>query len=335
MKGNQLYKKFKELCASIKSEDGYDVTSIDGTCHKLGVSKENYPVFFIDTGDSNSPIRDLFLENLNVKYSMPCTLINDSGEKESNKYTVITLTSANVSLQMQFIDIVLIILDKLGNKPSKHDIAREVEGLVSIFEAFKQVPRKKVQGLWAELLIIETSSNPALLINAWHAETSSKYDFTMGRDKLEVKSTSSEQRVHEIVLDQLNPTGNSRLLIASVIVRESGHGEGGLTVDELRDKILGRTMSTDLSIHLCKVIAETIGNDFSKIKELCFDYVGASDSLRFYDYNNVPKIDSEDVGKGVTRVHFCSDFTGVPDVQNGGASFSLDDSPLFKSLIRK
>ena len=64
-------------------------------------------------------------------------------------------------------------------------------------------------------------------IRSYYDSPAAKYDFTLGRDKIEVKSTSSEERIHHFSLDQLNPSPNSRLLIASVIVRESGQGNGG------------------------------------------------------------------------------------------------------------
>lgn len=335
MNSNLLYEKFQNLCKNPHIGDGYDVTNVDGTYHKLGISQEKYPIFFISTNDSQSPIRDLSLENLDVRYCLSCRLINDSGETETNRYSMITLRSHDASLHMQFIDIVLLIIGKLAPLPSKHDIAKEVEGLVSIFEAFKRPPKKKIQGLWAELLVIEQSSNPELLISAWHADNSAKYDFTMGRDKLEIKSTSSEQRIHKITLDQLNPSENSRLLIASTIVRESGHSNEGLSIDELRDKILEKVTNTEAKLRLCRIIADTIGTEVDNLKRMFFDYVGASDSLKFYDYKKVPKIEKETVERGVSKVSFDSDFSGIPDILNGGASFSLDDSPLFLSLIVK
>lgn len=331
----QLYEKFKNLCENPHIGDGYDVINIDDTYHKLGISQEKYPIFFISTDDTPSPMRDLSLENLDVRYCLSCRLISDTGETEENRYSMITLRSHDAALHMQFIDIVLLIIRKLAPVPSKHDIAKEVEGLVSIFEAFKRPPKNTIQGLWAELLVIEQSSNPEILIGAWHADKSAKYDFTMGRDKLEVKSTSSEQRIHKISLDQLNPSENSRLLIASTIVRESGHGNGGLSIDELRDKILEKMTNAEAKLRLCRIIADTIGTEIDNLKRMFFDYVGASDSLKFYDYKRVPKIEKETVERGVSKVIFDSDFSGIPDILNGGASFSLDDSPLFLSLIVK
>ena len=128
--------------------------------------------------------------------------------------------------------------------------------------------------------MIEHSLDPETVINAWHELPNSKYDFTLGRDKVEVKSTSGEERKHHFSLDQLNPSSNSRLLIASVIVRESGHGNGGMSVRELYDKICERVPSIDARMHMYQVIVETIGADVHKLENVYFDYVESSDTLK-------------------------------------------------------
>ena len=196
-------------------------------------------------------------------------------------------------------------------------------------------PRKQIQGLWAELLVIERSLVPETVINAWHESPTSKYDFTLGRDKVEVKSTSSEERKHHFSLDQLNPSRNSRLLIASIIVRESGHGNGGISVRELLDKICMRVSSIDARMRLYKVIAETVGSDIHEMEDVFFDYVEASDTLRFFDANEVPGINKDNVMQGVSSVGFNSDLTGIIDVQSPESSFAVTDSPLFNSIFRK
>lgn len=132
----------------------------------------------------------------------------------------------------------------------------------------KNPPKKKIQGLWAELLVIEQSTQPETLINAWHSSPSAKYDFTLGRDKIEVKSTSSEERIHKFSFDQLHPSANSRLLIASTIVRESGPAADGLSVKDLYDRIRQRVTAIDSQLRMYTIIAETIGSDLPKLENV-------------------------------------------------------------------
>ena len=330
MNSEQIYEKLKLLKANETTDDEFDVIEIEGYDHKIGVSKEKYPKVFLCTRDEASSIPNQTLELLTVEYNTPCTFVDDSGSMKQN-YTIITLLSQEDYLQREFIDIIAMIIEKLKPLPSKSEIADEVEYLISIFSAMQAAPKKKIQGLWAELLVIDRCSDPDVLVQSWHSEPSSKYDFTMGRDKIEVKSTSSEERKHRMVLDQLNPTPNSRLLIASTMVRESGHGDDGLSVYELRDKVAERIKSAEGKAHLFIVIAKTLGTAYAKARDIYFDYVEASDSLKFFDYHKVPKIAKEHVGKGVSEVKFLSDFTEVPDIIS--EQYPINDSPLFKCLF--
>ncbi|MBQ6038014.1 MAG: PD-(D/E)XK motif protein [Bacteroidaceae bacterium] len=333
MERSELLEQIKKLKANYSEGNEYNVFPIEGMEHKIGVSKEGYPKFFVCTNDSGSSTQNTNLEILSVEYNMLCTFVDDIGIPLQKHYTIITLRSIDETLQSEFLDIVLMVLKRLPSIPSKREIALEVENLISIFSAMKCPPRKEIQGLWAELLVIERSLSPENLINAWHESPTSKYDFTLGRDKIEVKSTSSEVRKHHFSLDQLNPSVNSRLLIASVIVRESGQCETGLSILDLYDKICERVLSVDARLHLYQVIIETLGADNKKLTNVFFDYVEASDKLKFFDFNDIPGINKDSIMRGVSKIGFDSDLTGIVDVQDSDSSFNVIDSPLFSSLF--
>lgn len=331
MNNNQIFEQFRELANTEVGIGEVAAISLPDMLHKLGISAEGFPKFFVCTNDSVSSAHNTSLEILTVEYNLPCTFVDD-GVNEPHHYTVITLRSLDQTLQMEFIDIAMMMFGRLEPMPSKREISLEVENLISIFSAMSCPPKKQIQGLWAEMLVIERSRFPETLINAWHADPSAKYDFTLGRDKVEVKSTSGEERKHHFSLDQLNPSRHSRLLIASVIIRESGHGNGGLSVSELRDKICEQVQSVDARLRLYQVMAETIGTDMHKLEGVYFDYVEASDTLRFFNSEDVPGIRKDTVGPGVSSVGFTSDLSGIIDIQDPESDFNREDSPLFRSL---
>lgn len=333
MHRKELLEQLKALSKGQSTGEEFSVIPLAGVAHKIGISVEGYPKFFIYTNDTASQTKNTTLEILSVEYNLSCTFIDDDNKSLPHQYTVVTLRSLDKILQSEFVDIVLLMLQRLPDIPSKRDIAIEVENLISIFSAMTCPPRKQIQGLWAELLVIERSMVPEIVIKAWHESPSSKYDFTLGRDKVEVKSTSGEERKHHFSLDQLNPSRTSRLLIASIIVRESGPGNGGMSVLDLFDKICEKSVSIEARIHMHQVIVETIGSDLHKLENVYFDYVEASDTLRFYDANDVPGINKEEIMHGVSSVGFTSDLTGIVDVQSVESAFSVTDSPLFNSLF--
>lgn len=334
MQNKDIYEKFKALAKNPTEDKLFSVIPILDTNHKLGISKEGYPKFFVCTNDTASTIPNTILDILSVEYNLSCTFVDDNNTKTLHHYTVITLHSEDRTLQEYFFDIVIMMFGKMSKIPSKREIAIEVENLISIFSAMTCPPRKKIQGLWAELLLIERSYIPETLINAWHESPTAKYDFTMGRDKVEVKSTSSETRIHHFSLDQLCPSAHSRVVVASAIVRESAKSKDGLSVRDLYDRICNRVNSVDARMHMMKVIAETIGTDMHHLNEIYFDYVEACDTLRYYDSNDVPGVDKDGVHPGVTSVGFNSDLSGVLDIQSPNSDFKRGESPLYKSLYK-
>lgn len=331
METRAIFNQFKELNRS--NERRVNVIDIPTLPHKLGMTSEGFPVFFVVTNTTPFNAQNIERELLFVQYDAPCTLISDNNGEQNETYSIITLRASELSLQSYFIEIFLMMLGKIPAIPSKRELAIEVENLISIFSALTKPPRKKVQGLWAELLVIERSLHPETLISAWHNQANAKYDFTMGRDKIEVKSTSGEERIHHFSLDQLNPSPNSRLLIASVIVRESAQGSGGMSIRDIYNKICAKVSANNARLKLYSIMAECIGNDLTKIDNIYFDYVEASDTLAFFDANQVPHVEKNSIQPFVSDVSFSSNLTHLIDITNPQSDFDRSNSPLFKSLF--
>ena len=334
MQNKEIYNQFKALTSNnSENASSYLVLPILNTQHKLGCSKEGYPKFFIFTSGEDLQTNNTILNILTVEYNLSCTFVNDYNIPVINNYSVLTLKSADSNLQEIFIDLVIMMFSRLSENPSRRDIAIEVENLISIFSALVCPPRKKIQGLWTELLVIERSSNPETLTHAWHESPIAKYDFTMGRDKIEVKSTCNENRNHHFSLDQLCPSTHSNVVIASSIVRESGPGNGGLSVNDLIGRVFNKGLSVDAKIHILKVVTETIGKDIYLINKIYFDYIEASDTLRFYDATKIPAIDKSGIHNGVTSVGFNSNLSGIDDIKSPNSDFKIKGSPLYNCLF--
>ncbi len=312
------------------SDNRYRVISIPDMLHKLSCSEEGYPKFFVETSGNSTLMHNLNAELLSVEYDMPCNLIEGNQVVDNIRYTIITLQSSEETLQKMFLDVFLMMLRSLPLKPSNPLIASKIENLLSIFAKLRKKPIHKLQGLWAELLVIEQSKEPVTVARAWHSLPESKYDFTMGRDKIEVKSTMNEQRIHRFSNAQLNPLGDSRLLVASVIVRESAKDQNGLSVFDLYDSIAKKITSDSVRMHVYEVIADTLGNEYNNGRKKYFDYSEACDSLAFYEHPDIPKIDPDAIPELVTEVKFSSNLSHLSDVREKG--YDRGDSNLFNAL---
>lgn len=324
----EIYQQMRESSVQ-SSEDHYQVRSLPGRLHKLGASDEGFPMFFIVTSD-HVMMQNLNAELLSVEYNMLCNIIDGDVVQEGLRFTIITLRSTNEQLQKMFIDVFLMMLDSLQQTPSNLMLASKIESLLSIFSKLKRRPIHKLQGLWAELLLIEQSADPTAVARAWHAQPESKYDFTMGGDKVEVKSTQGEQRIHRFSLDQLNPSENSRLLVCSVIVRESAKADSGLSVFDLYDSINYKITDSEVRMHVNDVFAETLGSDFYVAQKKYFDYTEACDRLALFDYREIPKIDRENIPEHVAEVRFSADLSHLTDIRERG--YERGDSELFNAL---
>ena len=320
---------FQKLERHHTGEPCYKVNAITGMQHKLGKSAEGFPMFFVRINESASPTTNIMRELLTVEYDRMCK-VEIEGTVAEHTFAIITLKSPEWSLQAMFIDIVTLMLGGLQATPSRKEIAVEVEKLITIFSALQRVPVKEMQGLWGELLVIERSKYPATLVNAWHNSPKAKYDFTSGRDKIEVKTTSGENRIHQFSLDQLNPSPSSRLLIASMTVRESSK-VGGKSVKDLFESITSK-VGTIERFNLYKTLAETLGNSFTKWDTMFFDYAEASDTLDFFRAEDIPRISKADVPTGVSEVKFKSCLDGVASAFAAEHADDYKSSTLFKSI---
>jgi hypothetical protein len=202
----------------------------------------------------------------------------------------------------------------------------EVDKLINLFSKFSQPAIKTIQGLWAELLIIEQSYNPDYLIQAWHSSSTDKFDFNDGVDKVEVKSTSKSRRIHNFSIEQLNPNKNSNLIIASIFTVETGIGD---SVFSLVESIVRKLKDKQLSFRINEIIAQTLGKDFEKAFDIFYDYQLAIDSIAYFDSCDVPSINTNNIPKEVKNVRFESDLTDLPCLKKNQAK-----SVLHKSLFQ-
>lgn len=307
----KVFKIFQELKnESPKNGDSFAIASLPTTKnHKLGISQNGQPIFFIKCEDSTkAKSLDTNLEFISVLYNRQCQLINKKGKIEEGIYTVISLKSDSDYLQEYFLKIVFVLIKNISEKPLLKDLKIEIEKLINLFTKFSKPALKTIQGLWAELLIIEQSKNPDYLIQSWHSSTTDKYDFNDGIDKIEVKSTVKNRRIHNFSLEQLTPNLSSKLIVASIFAIETGTGT---TIFDLVESIENKIKDKNLAFRVNEIAAITLGKDFEKSFDIFFDYQFAIDTIQYYNSFDVPKINRTDIPSNITNIRFDCDLTDV------------------------
>ena len=325
--GYSVYKIFADLQQKETiNKDSFSAASLPFTQkHKIGISPEGYPMFFIECNNTNHSL-DINLEFISVLFNRTCRL-SENNKQSDSIYTIISLKTKNIDFQQYFLEVVCIVLEQLPEKPSHKQLKTEIQKLIELFSRFNRPPRKTIQGLWAELFVIEQAKHPEYLIQSWHSLPEDKFDFNDGQDKIEVKSTSAARRVHSFALEQLNPNRNANLLIASVFVIQTGRGKN---IFDLMDSICKRVQNLQLQFRLNEILSQTLGNDFDKVFDVYFDYQQALDTLAFFDFKDIPAINSDNIPEEVSNVRLDCDLSCVATIKD--KVFDISQSPLFRSI---
>lgn len=324
-----IFKIFQDLTKEIPSKiDGFTIASLPKIKnHKIGLSKDNLPLFFIKCEDvSTIKSLDYNLESISIHFNQKCQLFSNGKKIAEGNYALIALKTDSVDLQEYFLNILYFVVSKLPASANLKELKIEVEKLINLFNKFTKLPTKTIQGLWAELLVIEQSNNPEYLIKAWHYSPSDKFDFNDGIDKIEVKSTAKSRRVHNFSFEQLNPNKNSKLIISSVFAVETGKGK---TIFDLVKLIQVKVKNDELLYKINEIILDTLGKDFEKTFEHYFDYQLAVDSLAFFDSELVPKIEASLISQEISNIHFDSDLSNIEQLKK-----IKSNSLLHKSLLK-
>ena len=273
------------------------------SAHKLGKDEGGCPCLLVATGPAvKTRARvPLVLENLAVLFDLRCHVSSPTRASQLGTFTVIKCVAADALVRSYFLSLLPGISAAIGRTNDKAKVASVVEDIVELFRALAAIPRKEIQGLWGELLLIHEAKDPAALAEAWHSEPGDRYDFNRDSERVEVKTTSRKPRQHHFTLEQLTPPTGTRLIVASMIVERSGAGRSVFDLmDAIRQKF-GR--QPQLHLRLARQVHQTLGDAWQTARNVRFDYEAAKQSLRYFDGAQIPRV-SLPLPRGVTEVSF-------------------------------
>lgn len=283
----------------------------DHEFHRVGKDAQGAPLLLIAVADTAGRARPapIVLEHLTVQHDMPCRVLRPDGTVEERRFTVVRCTGTDSTLRTYFLRLTSTIVAALGTAPSRADVAGAIERLAELFRALAEPPRKTMRGLWAELLVIAQGRDPAALIGAWHTTLEDRYDFSLGSQRIEVKSTTGRARQHHFSLEQLIPPAGTDLLVASLFVEQAG---AGISVAELAGEIRARVANDPQAVlHVDRIVALTLGEGWRRAGEERFDRELAESSLAFFEPAVIPAVGVQ-LPRGVSEVRFKSDLIGCP-----------------------
>lgn len=297
-------------------------------CHRIAKDRNGNPslLLSVDPFSDTILVPDLKLKNLSVSYNVNC-IIHQRGDILEKTFSVLSYVGKDQNLINYFLKLGSTLICELGISPSQNAIQIEVSKFVELFRLAIEPEKKTIQGLWAELFIIAQSRNPVLMLQCWHVTPDDIFDFNAGEERIEVKSTSLNQRVHTFSTEQLNPPEATKTIIASLFVKQSSFGKSIESLkNDIQDKLSGYH---DLNEKLNYQIATSLGNSIHEISKFKFDFEFSKTSLRFFEVENVPKISQDLIPPLVFDVKFKSDLSLIEPIT---PNVLYKDSFLFSAL---
>jgi hypothetical protein len=181
-----------------------------------------------------------------------------------------------------------------------------MQQLLRLFESTVP-PRGSVLGVWGELLVAASSSQPGAMVDAWHAQIDDRFDFASEGSRLEVKTTTRPARIHHFGLGQLLPVPGASRYVVSIMTAESQPGTCVADlVGDLQQQLAGSPVR---QLKVLEQVAATLGPDWPVTASRTFDMDAGLASLAVFDADEVPRV--EPGPPAVTDVALTVDLTGV------------------------
>lgn len=309
-----LYDQFLKL-GQPSENDGYQFSATpikNFETHRIAKDKHNNPTLLVHTTDKTSGIEfnNFKLQNVTVLFNVNCKIRQEEiGNESILEFTTITFVGINSDLKKYFIKLCSTLIVNLGKEPKTQHVFNEVARFIELLSLAVEPSTKTIQGLWAELFVLNESKDPANLLRYWHSIPQEKFDFSNGNERLEIKSYSSEDRIHNFAIEQLYALNDSPLIIASVKVKQIA---GGRSIESLMDEIEFRIHSNNELIHKFRSqVASILGEGIIHAGKVNFDYELAKESHKLFDSVDIPKIALSQVPNFVTEVRFKSDLSSI------------------------
>lgn len=275
---------------------------------RVAIDIDGYPVLLLPAlGTTNkSGLKNRRLKYLQFEPRVDCKI--SEGENTSfQQFSLITFTSNDKELQEYFLHISENLVKSLHGKSSYRETIETLNKYIEIFRALADPPTNTAQGLWSELFLIETAIDPRTLLSYWHNFPDEKFDFNAGKEKIEVKSTSGSERIHEFSSEQLNPPSDAQVLIASLFTRQTNSGK---SIQDLMQNIASRIQGNNALLEKMNiVVSKTLGNSLEQSIKIKFDYDVSKSSLKFYKHQDIRKVEKIHIPAEVSGVRYKSDLS--------------------------
>tara|TARA_Y100001954_G_C15774459_1_gene586198 strand:- start:602 stop:1525 length:924 start_codon:yes stop_codon:yes gene_type:complete len=230
----------------------------------------------------------------NLEVTIGSKVINDD-------FIVVTLKSDAYLTQQIFLDVCMNIINNVGQEPVFNDVKTYIEQLKSLFKTNSS--KKDEVGLWGELLFIFFSKNTEKAISSWHIDPKDKFDFNDGDRKVEVKTTTLNERIHSFSNNQIIKGKEEDVVILSIMTKELYNG---YTISDLKNAIDNKVSQVFKQMLSEKILKA--GGDSLDSYHRSYDYKSAIKQSKFYKSNTLNCIEKKYIPEEISKISFKVNF---------------------------
>lgn len=216
-------------------------------------------------------------------------------------FHIIKAKKTDAYLKKQFDTIYEFVFKKIDKPVDDLELSGLITSLEDYFKTTPEQNKTEIQkGVFGELFTIKYLYDVGYpeIIGKFHKNFYSKHDIEINsKVRMEVKSTTSEKRIHHFKHNQIM-RNDVKVILSSVMLEESKEGK---TLKEMFNEVIVLFDDPDSKFALYKLMIRcgVDGND----EGLAFSSEKAMNDIRFYDAVKLPKIDKESF-EGITNIEY-------------------------------
>ncbi len=209
-------------------------------------------------------------------------ILKTDDEEVSANFDMLVLKNNFIDTKDTFVKLCL----NFYNQDSDKGIIELTYDLIEMYKMTLPGDHYSEQGLWGELFTILYLKKyyDINIANYWHNDNYNKYDFSFNEHyKLEVKSTTKENREHRFSHEQLYTDYD--ILISSVQMRKDDNGYSVFDMYKEVEELFASKY--ELLIKIEKVLSKIDKNNVIR-----YDFEYATNNIKFYLNKEIPHFDS-------------------------------------------
>ena len=302
---NNLYNAFNKAKQRFPIvNNGFGCEKIEDTLY-VGIDHFGFPAVLFQINQPPHKFTPIQTRAISVNIYTNC-IVNLSDNSLYGNFLCLRCTSQDVNLYDTFFRLIESYFP-LEAYSSVSLLIDNLEKLVFLFQKLFDLPKNSIIGLFGELLVINESKNINDVLKSWHSQSTDLIDFVWTGVRLEVKTTTSQSRLHNFALEQLRPIPNLAKFVASVNLQEA---HDGISLIDLLNSVLAKVKSQDLKNKIWDIVFDTLGQEYIRSDSKKFDYSTAKKSLKIFNAKNIPSPDFN-LPSGVSSVRFISNLDKI------------------------